>query len=386
MKLLKKRIILIVFIFFSIAPLNLMSQSQGVVADIQTRLPIAYVNIYTQKGENTLGAMSNDKGHFSIAFPFQSLSFSHINYERKEVLKANLSDTLFLTPTSVILSEITIRNKEPRWISRILNEVVKQKNKNYRASPKQPTYQYETSTLTDSTGYAFASNGVLQMPVRLDNTNYFIDAQHNVIRYKDKTAGVDFTNLKTMLYVDFMSYFDPKFLRNNVFTQNGLYKPSNRLLVQLMFHENNRDGNHGYIVVDTLHKVIVESEHVTDTEYNFKNNTTLFYKVFAPRLGMKYDVWVTRNHATYSRWGGSYYLSESTYKFSRKKSVKNKQRESHTFTSSEARLTMSDGGTALKTKWIPLQKPYYLLTIRTKQMQREEAALDKVQVVYEGFK
>jgi len=385
MNLLKKRYVLTVLVFFSMTQLDLRSQSHGVVADKQTRLPIAYANIYSQKDNNTLGTISNEKGYFSVEFPFQTIFFSHINYEKSEVLKANLKDTVFLTPNTVLLSEIVVKNKDPRWINRILHEVAKQKVKNYQTNQKQFAYSYESSTLTDSTGYAFASNGILQVPVKTDKGKYFVDARHNVIKYKDKTAGVDFTNLKTMLYVDFISYFDRKFIRNNLFTQNDLYKTSDRHMVQIMFHEKNQDGSKGYMIVDTLNKVIVETEHNMDTEYNLKNNTTLFFKVFAPRLGMKYNLWATMNHAIYSKWGDGYYLSESTYKFCKQESVKNKKREAHSFTSSESKLHIQNQGATQNPKLIPLLKPYYLITIMTKQMQKEENELNKVPVQFEKF-
>jgi len=137
--------------------------------------------------------------------------------------------------------------------------------------------------------------------------------------------------------------------------------------------------------VDTLNNVIVESELNCDTQYNLKHNTTLFFKVFAPKIGIKYEVWVTKSHTNYSKKGKSYYISESKYKFSMKSFQQNKKVNTHYFTSIESKVQLTDQLTSESRSWIPLLKPYYLITIMTKQMQRDEASLSKVPVKYEHF-
>jgi hypothetical protein len=142
-----------------------------------------------------------------------------------------------MTLTSVLLGEIVVSNKEPRWISRILKEIVRQKNKNYQTAEKQFAYHYESYTLNDSNGYAFDSKGNVKVPVLSEKNKYSIDAQHNIIKYKDKTAGVDFTNLKAMLHQDFISSFDDSFIRDNTFKQNALFRTQNPHMVQIMFQD-----------------------------------------------------------------------------------------------------------------------------------------------------
>ncbi|MDR3653462.1 MAG: carboxypeptidase-like regulatory domain-containing protein [Paludibacter sp.] len=380
----KQRLAFIPLMLLAMTQQLVLSQTKGVIADKATHQPIPYVSVYTKSGDNVFGEMSNEQGQFTVDFPFQTLFFSHINYQKIELTKENLRDTVFLTPTSVLISEIVVRSSEPTWIPRILNEVVKQKNKNYQNTEKQFAYNYESYTLGDSSGYAFKSKGNLLVPKLSGNPQYYIDARNNIIKYKDKTAGVDFTNLKTMLYADFMTYFNAKFIKNNTFKQNPLFQSSSPYLVQLRFNDKKDLANEGYVVIDTLNKVVVESAHNTDTGYNIKNNTTLFSKVMSPKLGIKYTLWITKSHTKYSKQGGSYYIAESTYKFSLRKTIKNKKTDAQYFTTIESKVSLNNQPVKT-TKMIALIKPFNAITFYTKKMQSNEAALNKVPVSSEKF-
>ena len=379
------KILLAVLILLTTTGQLLFAQTKGVIVDKVSRQPIPYASIYTKNGEMVLGALSDENGQFSFDFPFQTLFFSHINYEKIELRKENLRDTIFLTPTIVLLTEVVVSSKQPKWIPRILSDVAIQKNKNYQNSDKQFTYNYDSYTLSDSSGYAFKSKGSLLVPKLTNNPQYYINAQNSIIKYKDKTAGVDFTNLKRMLYVDFISYFDKKFITNNDFRQNSLFETSNLHLVQLFFHDKKDKTTNGYMVVDTVNNVIVEVEHNIGTDYNIKNNTTLYFKTFAPKLGIKHNLWITKSYYKYSKLGNSYYMVESNYKFSRKSTIKNKKTDSQYFTTIESKLFLQNQSTQTDLKMIPLLKPFDAITIYTKKMQREEAALNKVPVSFEKF-
>lgn len=381
----KLKIVLFSIILLTITGQILMAQTKGIVIDKETRQPIPYASIYTKNGETVLGAMSNENGQFIIGFPFQSLFFSHINYKKTELKKENLGDTIFLTPAFVLLSEVVVSRKEPKWIPGILNKIVNLKDRNYQNSDKQFSYNYESTTLGDSSGYAFKSKGILLVPKLSGNHQYYINAQNSIIKYKDKTAGVDFTNLKRMLYVDFISYFDKKFINGNHFIQNSLFETSNPHLVQLFFTDKKDKTTNGYMVVDTLNNAIVEVEHNTGTEYNIKNNTTLYFKTFSPKLGIKHTLWITKSHTNYRKTGNSYYIVESSYKFSRKTTVMNKKQDVQYFTTIESKLILQNQSTQTDSKMIPLLKPFDAITIYTKKMQREEAELNKLPVSFEKF-
>jgi len=385
MKRSKKRLVLTTLLLLTTTQQLLLSQTTGVIIDNESRRPIPYVSIYTKEGETVLGAMSNEHGAFSISFPFQTLFFSHINYKKTEVRKEALGDTIFMTPASVLLGEVVVNSKQPRWIPRILDKIVQQKNKNYQNTEKQFSYNYDSYTLGDSSGYAFKSSGNLLLPKLINNPQYYINAQNNLIKYKDKTAGVDFSNLKRMLYMDFISYFDNKFISNNNFRQNALFQTPNHQLVQLFFNDKKYQTTNGYLVVDTVNNVILEAEHNVSTEYNIKHNTTLYFKAFSSTLGIKHNLWITRSHSKYSKQGNSYYMTESTYKFSRKSTVKNKKTDAQYFTTIESKVSLNNPSIETDKKLIPLLKPFDAITIYTKKMRRKEEALNKVPVTFEKF-
>jgi hypothetical protein len=150
---------------FNLFTFSVFSQTKGIVIDKVTHQPISYVSIYSKTGEKVSGTTTDDKGHFEINFPFHSLVFSHINYLKLEIDRKNKLDTIYLSPKDILLNELIVTNRKPKWINRVLTEVVKQKYKNYQNSEKQLSYNYETYTLSDSSGYAFRSKGLLLVPV-----------------------------------------------------------------------------------------------------------------------------------------------------------------------------------------------------------------------------
>lgn len=78
-------------------------------------------------------------------------------------------------------------------------------------------------------------------------------------------------------------------------------------------------------------------------------------------------------------------MVESKYKFSRKMAVKNKKINSQNFTTIESKLFLQDPPIKTDNKMIPLIRPFDEITIYTKKMQSDEAALNKVPVSFEEF-
>jgi len=386
MKSMKLNFILIGFILLTLTSQLVMAQTKGVVVDKESRQPIPYVSIYTKVGDKVYGAMSNEQGEFSIDFTFQTLYLSHINYLKTEILKSNLSDTIYLVPTTALLREIVISNKQPKWINPVLMKVVERKTQNYQLTEKMFSYNYQTYTLNDSNGYAFKSNGNLVIPQLKKNLQYKIDAQRNTVKYKDKTAGPDFSNLKRMLYDDFITTLDSKFIKENDFTLDGSFADKNSHIVQLNFASKKYKDFDGYLVVDTLNSVILEVERSSGTDYNIKNQTSSFLRnLISSRAGFTYNTWITKNSTKYTKTGQAYYISECNYKFYMKTTTKTRKVDRKYFTSIESKL---DLGNEIKTKNTELKvipKPYYLVLIMTKQMKQEEESFNKVPVNFEKF-
>ena len=382
----KPKILLAVLILLTATGQLLFAQTKGVVVDKVSRQPISYVSIYAKTGDKVLGTVTNDKGEFSIDFSFQTLFFSHISYEKTEITKSDLRDSIYLIPTTTLLTEVVVSSRQPKWIKSVLTKIVEQKNKNYQATEKVFSYKYETYTLNDSNGYAFRSNGNLLIPQLKKNAQFKIDAQKNIIKYKDKTAGTDFSNLRRMLYDDFLLNLDNNFIKDNNFSKNSSFSDKNKNIVQLNFSSKKYTDYEGYLVLDTLNKVILEVGRSTGTDFNIKTQTSgMLRNLFASRVGFNYNTWVTKSITKYSKVGQSYYMSDCKYKFYMKTSTKNKKVNSSYFTSMESQLSF-DNKTQNSTKEFKIiPKPYYLVVFYTKQMKEAEESLNKVVVSFEKF-
>lgn len=354
---------------------QILSQTKGIIIDKTTHKPISFVNIYTVTNGKVFGTTSNENGKFEVGFPYHSLVFSHINYLKAEIEKNNLLDFVFLTPKEILLGEVVINNKKPEWIGSILNEVVRQKYKNYRKAEQQLNYKFETHTLADSSGYIFNSNGFLKVPMLVKNEDYKIIPVENTIKYKDKSAGPDFMQFRRLIYNDFIKKFDNSFIKNYSLFENSLFENKNKNLVQLTFKSKKYKDDRGYIVVDTLNKVIIEFEQKSGTDYNVNTNTASILRNYAFSNGYKFKEWQTYTKASYSKINGSYQLTECKYRFYQKTVLKNKKSDYTYFNSIESQLNLEHKGEIRKNDWIALPKPIYLVAIMTKKMQNEENAL-----------
>ena len=385
MKLSTPKIIFVIILAF--VGQYLISQTKGVVIDKETGLPIAFVNVYTKVDEKIFGTVSNERGEFIFEYPSQTLFFTHINYEKLQVNSSSIKDTVFLTPTSYTLREVEaiVAYKQPQWIVDALERVLKERSKNYQTAEKIFSYHYQTETLNDSSGYAFNSEGDIKFPMINDN-QFQINARNNIIKYKDNTAGVDFSNLQRMIYDDFILNYDKGFIKDNNFRPIKSYKNQDNNIIQLSFTSKKYNDDNGYIIIDTLNNVILEIERNSGTDFNTKTHTSGFLRSAATvSFGLSYNVWVTKTNSKYTKIGQSYYLAECKYKYLMKKTEKQKKTERTYFTSIESNIHFNDENNIIGSGFIEIPKPYYLIAIRTKKMRLAEEALAKVPITYEKF-
>ena len=79
---------------------------QFVVADMESRVPIRDVLIHTNDNQDTKSCWD---GTFSLHEGFDKIMFSHLNYEKRYVLKSELKgDTIWLMPRMNALREVII--------------------------------------------------------------------------------------------------------------------------------------------------------------------------------------------------------------------------------------------------------------------------------------
>jgi len=131
----RNQIIIAFLISFLIISIRSQSQVQikGRVIDNQTSDPIAYVNIYNK--DLGIGTTTNLNGEFNLKFADSvshvQLIFSHTSYEVYTIeieRTCKLDTSIFLTPRSVLLEEISIR---PQNAFDLIKMCVQQRNVNH---------------------------------------------------------------------------------------------------------------------------------------------------------------------------------------------------------------------------------------------------------------
>jgi CarboxypepD_reg-like domain len=87
----------------------------GLILDQNTRQPLAFVNIGIP-GKN-IGTVSLINGYYSIDFQGyinDTIRFSMVGYEAREISIKHLPDTIFLKPDNTLLEEVLVRSKKLR--------------------------------------------------------------------------------------------------------------------------------------------------------------------------------------------------------------------------------------------------------------------------------
>ena len=380
--------VLLLFVCLGVS-VTIHAQTNGVVLDTETMLPIPFASIHT-KGANVRGTMSNDEGVFAIDFKFDTLYFSHINYELvKWPNRKTKNDTILMNPISHAISGIVITAKNTKWVENILKSVVKNKSKNYQQKEISLDYTFNLQSLSDSSGYAFESKGKILSPEYSEKEGFKICPKLNIVKYKDETAGPDFMQLRRSVYEDFIHDFDNGFIKKHRFTQTSYIDENNENIVQFAFEQRKGEGNSGYVMVDTLNKVITEFEQISDTDYNIKSNTSFFTRTIASSRGFEYTIWRTVIHGRFSLIDESYHLTDSRYQLYRQSKARGGK--DLFFTNIESRLTMKTPnvdvhiGTTEKCNWLKLPTPRSITIIMGKETRLAEEALDNVVVKYQLF-
>ena len=104
------------------------AQTAGIVLDIQTRLPIVNVNIFT---DNNKTFTTNKAGRFIITTTFGSVTITHGNYIRRILNRKEMQDTIFLLPKSITVNEVIITAKAPRISPDIMKSVQQPSGMNF---------------------------------------------------------------------------------------------------------------------------------------------------------------------------------------------------------------------------------------------------------------
>ena len=356
---------------------NAMAQSQIVVCDAANKIPIAYANVYkAEKGEYR-GTVTNEKGIATINFPYQKLCISYVGYKQQTFTSP--SDTVFLIPKENLLSEVVVSNTEPLWIRPFIKKFIENKKNKYRTTTENFHYSYNTRNASDNSGYWFENSGIIRFPSS-SKVGFKIKPYKGYIHFKDSTAGCDFTNMKRMVYHDFVEELDMKFIKHHNFQVNDAFYSENKDVVQLYFKSAKYDkADKGYIIVDTAKCIILSVIRDTGIDYNIDNNTNSFTRSTLNILtGWKYSKWIVNQKVTYIDVNGVYFPSSCRYKAYILAESKKGKYAGTKFDSFESEIIFNQTDSQEETGFFDLFEPWYMKIVVSK---KERVAEQKLQMI-----
>ena len=370
---------------FALATCLLKTGAQTVVvADAETRQPVAHASLYTKDDGRFLSCISDLEGRATVNFSFRRLTVSHLNYERTVV--RHLQDTLWLKPKYRSTAEVVVTNKEPEWIRRKLKATARQKGLHYFTCDDSMTFSYDTQSMGRNHIYRYHLTGLMRTKSTL-HKHYALRADSSLIVASDSTRLTDTANLQRMLYEDFMLEFDNGFISSHKWGENPDFAGRSRDEVELLFRSKHRTDDRGRIVIDTTRCVILEASRQTGTRTNrHERMSAVLYAMARAMSGYRVNTWTRDYHVRYTeRPDGTLYPAEVRYKTyidtSDNEVTKEQQEFSEQtgggFPNMEATLHLCPADTAAKapaeltTEWLDLYPGWYLRLSSETERQRD---------------
>ena len=284
-----------------------------VVADADTRMPVAHASLYAKDDSRFRSCISNEQGRARITFSSQRITVSHLNYE-KRTLRMPLPDTILLKPRYLQKAEVVVTNKEPEWIRRCLKQVVKQKEQHYYSHSAVMQFNYFTQNMGTNNIYRCLMKGLMR--TKSDRHKQWALVADSVdICASDSTRLTDTANLRRMLYEDFMVDLDKGFISDHRFSHHPDYKGRNSNEVELHFRLKHGTDDRGWMIVDTVRCVVLSAERNTGTKTNRQERIDAIMYAMARVFGYHIDTWTRQYHVDYAeRPDGTLYPAEVRYK------------------------------------------------------------------------
>ena len=313
------------FLFLS---LNDICAQNVVVADADTHQPIAHASLYTKEDGRFHSCMSNEQGVAHITFQWQRLTVSHLNYEQRTLHTSHLSpshtshlspltssnDTIFLQPRYRDVGQVVVTNREPEWIRRCLKRVVKQKEALYYGHEGYERFEYHTQSLGTNSIYRMTLTGLLRHKSPTCK-HYAMQPDTARIVAADSTRLTDTSNLRRMLYEDFIADLDNGFIRHHRFYANYEYRGQSPDEIELRFRSPKNADDHGTLVIDTLRCTIVKAYRHTGTKTNRQERIDALMYRMAQVFGYRIDTFIRDYRVSYAyRADGTLYPAEVSYK------------------------------------------------------------------------
>jgi hypothetical protein len=93
------------------------AQTRCVIADMETRVPIRNVKVFTNRGDVFV---TDYTGQLNIGKSFESATISHVSYLETKVNREAMKDTLYLLPKENDLSTLYVWGKDRQMIKALV--------------------------------------------------------------------------------------------------------------------------------------------------------------------------------------------------------------------------------------------------------------------------
>ena len=294
--------------------------------DAVTHQPVAHASLYTKENGKFHSCVSNEQGVAHISFQWQKLTVSHLNYEQRTLHQSpstlNQSpstlhhppSTIYLQPRYRDVGQVVVTNREPEWIRRCLKRVVKQKEKLYYGHEGYERFEYHTQSLGTNSIYRMKLTGLLRHKSPTYK-HYAMMVDTARIVAADSTRLTDTSNLRRMLYEDFIEDLDNSFIRHHRFYANYEYKGQSSDEIELRFRSPKNADDHGTLVIDTMRCTIVKAYRHTGTKTNRQERIDGFMYRMAQVFGYRIDTFIRDYRVSYAyRSDSTLYPAEVSYK------------------------------------------------------------------------
>lgn len=148
-----KNLLLISFLLvsFYVNSQSMHYVKKGIILSSKDSVSLPYVNIYNETYKK--GTVTNEMGRFLLELPDSlrnsEITFSSIGFLTKKMTFNSIVDTVFLTPSTVTLKEITISNKTPSF-EKIVDGIYDNLKKNYSNKRHLLKAFYRQTVIKDS--------------------------------------------------------------------------------------------------------------------------------------------------------------------------------------------------------------------------------------------
>ena len=137
----------IIFILL-LASLSVQAQRRVKVLDFETELPVTEVSV---RIDSTTVLRTNYQGIVELPVPFDSVTFSHLQYYKEKLSQAEVPDTMYLMPQHNVLPELVVNGISPDLL-RALRRGAEQNRNRPRSEIGFPILVFDFANILDVRG------------------------------------------------------------------------------------------------------------------------------------------------------------------------------------------------------------------------------------------